>query len=152
MYPGEVFDFRFFDESIALLYEKDYRIATLINAATFIIIFISCIGLFGLTMFTTKRRTAEIGIRKVLGASVTNITLMLSKDFIMLVLAALVVASPVAWYLMNQWLQNFVYRIAISWWMFVLSGIVAIVLALLTIGFQSVKAAMLNPVKSLRSE
>jgi len=152
MYPGEVFDFRFFDDSIALLYEKDYRIATLITAATFIIIFISCIGLFGLTIFTTRRRTAEIGIRKVLGASVTNITLMLSKDLIVLVLAALVVATPVAWYLMNGWLQNFVYRITISWWMFVLSGIVAIVIALLTIGLQSVKAAMLNPVKSLRSE
>ncbi|SHN36317.1 ABC transporter permease [Mucilaginibacter sp. OK098] len=152
MYPGEVFDFRFFDESITLLYEKDYRTAKLINAATFIVIFISCIGLFGLTIFTTKRRTAEIGIRKVLGASVTNITLMLSKDFVVLVLAALVVAAPVARYLMDQWLRNFVYRIAMSWWMFALSGIVAIVIALLTISFQSIKAAMMNPVKSLRSE
>ncbi|MCR8561415.1 ABC transporter permease [Mucilaginibacter sp. BJC16-A38] len=152
MYPGEVFDFRFFDESIALLYEKDYRTAKLINAATIIVIFISCIGLFGLTIFTTKRRTAEIGIRKVLGASVSNITLMLSKDFVVLVLAALVVASPVAWYLMDRWLQNFVYRIAISWWMFALSGIVAIFIALLTISFQSIKAAMMNPVKSLRGE
>jgi len=151
-YPGEVFDFRFFDESIALLYEKDYRTEKLINASTFIVIFISCIGLFGLTIFTAKRRTAEIGIRKVLGASVTNITLMLSKDFVVLVLAALVVASPVAWYVMDRWLQNFVYRIAMSWWMFALSGIVAIVIALLTISFQSVKAAMTNPVKSLRSE
>ncbi|HEX8024035.1 ABC transporter permease [Mucilaginibacter sp.] len=152
MYPGEIFDFRFFDESIALLYEKDYRTAKLINAATIIVIFISCIGLFGLTIFTTKRRTAEIGIRKVLGASVANITLMLSKDFVVIVLGALVVASPVAWYLMENWLQNFAYRITISWWMFALSGIVAIVIALLTIGAQSIKAAMMNPVKSLRNE
>jgi putative ABC transport system permease protein len=152
IYPGEIFDFRFFDESIAVLYEKDYRTAKLINAATFIVIFISCIGLFGLTIFTTKRRTAEIGIRKVLGASVTNITMMLFKDFVVLILAALVVASPVAWYLMDRWLQNFVYRIAISWWMLALSGIVSIFIALLTISFQSIKAAMMNPVKSLRSE
>lgn len=152
MYPGEVFDFHFFDQSIALLYEKDYRTAKLLNAATSIIIFISCIGLFGLTIFTAKRRTTEIGIRKVLGASVANITLMLSKDFIVLVLAALVVASPVAWYLMDRWLRNFAYRIAISWWMFALSGAVAIVIALLTMSFQSIKAAMMNPVKSLRDE
>jgi len=152
MYPGEVFDFRFFDQSIALLYEKDYRTAKLINAAAFIVIFISCIGLFGLTIFTTKRRTAEIGIRKVLGASVSNITLMLSKDFVVLVLAALIVASPVAWYLMNRWLENFVYRIAISWWMFALSGILAIIIALITISFQTINAAIMNPVKSLRSE
>ena len=152
MYPGEVFDFRFFDESIALLYEKDYRTAKLIGAATFIIIFISCIGLFGLTIFTTKRRTAEIGIRKVLGASVANIALMLSKDIIVLVLAALVVASPIAWYLMNQWLQDFVYRIHFSLWIFIGAGISAIIIALATVSFQAIKAALVNPIKSLRSE
>ena len=151
-YPGKIFNYRFFDESIALLYEKDYRTAKLINTATGIIIFISCIGLFGLMIFTTKRRTAEIGIRKVLGASIANITVMLSKDVIVLVLMALVIASPIAWYFMDRWLQNFQYRIAVSWWMFALSGIMAIVLALFTIGFLSVKAAMMNPVRSLRSE
>lgn len=152
IYPGETFNYSFFDESIALFYEKDYKTAKLINTAMVITIFVSCIGLFGLTMFTAKRRTAEIGIRKVLGATITDIAVMLSKDFIILVLIALVIASPVAFYLIARWLQNFVYHISISWWFFALSGIAAIFIALFTVSFQSIKAAMMNPAKSLRNE
>ena len=122
------------------------------NVAMGITIFISCMGLFGLGMFTAERRTKEIGIRKVLGASAANIAAMLSKDFVILVLIAIVIASPVAWYFMNQWLQDFAYRTDISWWVFVLAGIVALFIALITVSFQAIKAAIANPVKSLRTE
>ena len=122
------------------------------NAAMIITIFISCMGLFGLAMFSAERRTKEIGIRKVLGASVANITAMLSKDFLILVLIAFLVASPIAWYCMNQWLQGFAYRVSISWWIFALAGSAAILIALITVSFQAIKAALANPVKSLRTE
>ena len=152
IYPGEPFNYSFFDESIARFYEKDYKTAKLMNTAMGITIFISCIGLFGLAMFTAGKRTKEIGIRKVLGASVTNITMMLSKDFVILVIIALVIASPVAWYFMDRWLQDFVYRINIRWWVFILAGMAAIFIALITVSFQAIKAAMTDPVKSLRTE
>jgi len=109
-------------------------------------------GLFGLAMFTAESRTKEIGIRKVLGASVVNITTMLSKDFIVLVTISILIASPIAWYFMNQWLQDFAYRANISWWVFVLAGAMAVLIALLTVSFQSIRAAIANPVKSLRTE
>ena len=115
-------------------------------------IFISCLGLFGLATFTAERRVKEIGVRKVLGASVMGIISLLSKDFLKPVLLALVLATPLAWYFMKNWLTDFAYRIEIEWWMFALTGFLAIGVALLTVGFQSVKAALANPVESLRSE
>jgi putative ABC transport system permease protein len=115
-------------------------------------IFISCLGLFGLVTFTAEQKTKEIGIRKVLGASVTGIVRMLSKDFLKLVLIAALIAFPVAWWLMNKWLMDFEYRIDIGWWVFLVAGVSALLIALLTISFQSIKAAIANPVKSLRTE
>ena len=115
-------------------------------------IFIACLGLFGLVTYAAEQRTKEIGIRKVLGASVGGIVAMLSKDFAKLVLIASVIAFPVAWWAMNKWLQSFAYRINISWWVFVIAGIAAIVIALITVSFQAIKAAIANPVKSLRTE
>jgi len=152
IFPETPFDYSFLNESISWLYGQEEKTAWLMNVAMCITIFISCMGLFGLAMFTAERRTKEIGIRKVLGASVASITTMLSKDFIMLVALAILIASPVAFYLMNQWLQDFAYRTNISWWIFILAGLSAIVIALVTVSFQAVKAALVNPVKSLRSE
>ena len=152
MYPEATFDYKFYDESIALLYEKDQQTATLMNTAMAITIFISCIGLFGLVLFTAEKRAKEISIRKILGASAANIAVMLSMDFVLLVIAALFIASPVAWYFMNQWLQGFAYRINISMWVFILAGTGAILIALVTVSFQAIKAAVINPVKSLKNE
>lgn len=152
MYPDATFNYQFYDESLKLIYAKDQQTATLMNTAMGITIFISCLGLFGLALFTAEKRAKEISIRKILGASVTNIAAMLSKDFITLVVIALLIASPVAWYFMNEWLQSFAYRINISVWVFVLAGLTVMLIALLTISFQSIKAAIANPVKSLRTE
>ncbi len=113
---------------------------------------ISCLGLFGLTAFTAERRAKEIGIRKVLGASLAGIAQLLTKDFLKLVLIAIIIASPIAWFAMNKWLQDFAYRITINWWQFASAGILVIFIALLTISFQSIKAAIANPVKNLRTE
>jgi len=115
-------------------------------------IIISCLGLLGLATYTANIKTKEIGIRKVLGASVTGLTNLLVKEFIALVLIAFVIASPITWWLMNKWLQDFVYKINISWWMFALAGAGVLVIALLTVGLQAIKAAVANPVKSLRTE
>ncbi|WP_333483070.1 ABC transporter permease [Spirosoma telluris] len=115
-------------------------------------IFIACLGLFGLAAFTAEQRTKEIGVRKVLGASVASIVTLLSKDFVKLVLIAIVISSPIAWYVMNQWLQGFAYKTDISWWVFALAGLLAVGIALLTVSVQSIKAALMNPMKSLRSE
>jgi putative ABC transport system permease protein len=152
MYPAETFKYEFYDESLALLYEKDEQTATLINTAMATTILISCIGLFGLILFTAEKRAKEISVRKILGAGVGNILILLSNDFVMLVLIALLLASPVAWYFMNQWLQGFAYRINISGWIFVVAGITAILIALVTISFHTIKAALLNPIKNLRNE
>ncbi len=115
-------------------------------------ILISCLGLFGLATYTAQVKTKEIGIRKVLGASVASIIRLLSKEFIVLVVAAFVIATPIAWYFMSKWLRDFAYRININWWIFLVTGVLAIVIALLTVGFQAIKAAIANPVKSLRTE
>jgi putative ABC transport system permease protein len=152
IYPATAFKYQFYDESLALLYAKDQETATLMNTAMGITIFISCLGLFGLALFTAEKRAKEISIRKILGASVANIVAMLSKDFIVLIVIAFIIASPVAWYFMNQWLQSFAYRIDISWWIFIVAGIAAISIALATVSFQAIKAAIANPVKSLRTE
>src|SRR5690606_41472071 len=128
------------------------RMSRLIGLATGITIFISCLGLFGLATLTAFQRSKEIGIRKVLGASVSGIVSMLSRDFVKLVCIALVIASPIAWWAMNQWLDNFAYRIEIQWWVFALAGSVAVGIALLTVSWQAVRAALKNPVDSLRDE
>ena len=152
IFPDSPFDYSFLNESITQLYDQETKTAWLMNMAMLITIFISCMGLFGLGLFTAQIRTREIGIRKVLGASVTNITAMLSKDFIVLVWIAVVIASPVAWYFMNRWLQDFAFRIQIGWWVFVVAGLGASGIALMTVSFQAIRAALANPVKSLRSE
>lgn len=152
VYPNDPFEYEFVDESIAKFYENEQRISKLMRTATGIAIFISCIGLFGLVSFTVVRRTKEIGIRKVLGASVAGITGLLAKDFLKLVMVAIVIASPVAYFFMKRWLADFAYRIDMQWWMFAAAGAMALCVAFLTISFQSVKAALANPVKSLRNE
>ncbi|MVM38767.1 FtsX-like permease family protein [Spirosoma sp. HMF3257] len=151
-YPDEPFNPKFFDESVAELYGKERNLGKLVTLATGIAVFISCLGLFGLVTFTAQRRTKEIGVRKVLGASVASIVTLLSKDFLVLILVAVLIATPVAWWGVDKWLQDFAYKIDIEWWMFALAGLLAVVIALLTISFQSIKAALMNPVKSLRSE
>ncbi|ASU34853.1 ABC transporter permease [Mucilaginibacter xinganensis] len=152
VYPNDKFEYAFFDQTIAKLYEKEQKTARLMNIAMSIAILISCMGLFGLATFTAQQRFKEIGIRKILGASAARIVSMLSKDFLILVVIAIFIASPVAYYFMHLWLQDFAYRVNISWWIFLLSGVSAILIALATISFQSIKAALANPVKSLRSE
>ena len=150
--PRFPFTFLFSDQEFAKLYKSEQVVSKLSNYFAFLAIFISCLGLFGLATFTAEQRTKEIGVRKVLGASVGGIVSMLSKDFLKLVLVAIVIATPVAWYCMNVWLQDFAFRTNISWWIFALAGAVSICIALFTVSFQAIKAAITNPVKSLRSE
>jgi ABC-type antimicrobial peptide transport system permease subunit len=152
VYPDQKFEYTFLDDSIAKLYEKEQKTSQLVNTATAIAILISCMGLFGLAAFTAQQRTKEIGVRKVLGASVSSLVALLSRDFLKLVIVALLIASPIAWWAMNQWLQDFAYKVDIAWWVFALAGLLAVGIALLTVGFQSVKAALVNPVESLRNE
>ncbi len=149
---GFPFDYKFMDEDFDNLYKSDQRSGTLFSAFACVAILVSCLGLFGLATYTAQVRLKEIGIRKVLGATVVNITSMLSANFLTLVGLALLIASPIAWFLMNKWLQGYAYRIHIQWWIFALAGISAIAIAFVTISFQAVKAALANPVKSLRSE
>ncbi|RYF46980.1 MAG: FtsX-like permease family protein, partial [Cytophagaceae bacterium] len=146
------FEYYFLDQTFNNIYKAEARLSTLFGAFTGFALFIACLGLFGLAAFTAEQRTKEIGVRKVLGASVASIVTLLSKDFLKLVLIAIVLASPLAWWAMNRWLQDFAYRIDIEWWVFALAGLLAVGIALLTVSFQSVKAALMNPVNSLRSE
>jgi ABC-type antimicrobial peptide transport system permease subunit len=127
-------------------------VSKLANYFAFLAIFISCLGLFGLATFTAEQHTKEIGVRKVLGASVSHIVSQLSFSFLKPVAIALLIAFPIAWYAMNRWLQGFAYKIDIEWWMFALAGLLTIGIALLTVSYQSVKAALVNPVKSMRTE
>ncbi|HEY9258843.1 ABC transporter permease, partial [Chitinophaga sp.] len=152
VYPKEKFDYRFFDDTISRLYEKERQMEGLMNTAMTIAIVISCLGLFGLAAFTARQRTKEIGIRKVMGASVSNIAALLSKDFLRYVFIAAVLASPIAWYCMHKWLEGFAYSTPIAWWIFVLAGMLAMLIALVTVSFQSIKAALVNPVESLKAE
>ncbi|HLK28697.1 MAG TPA: ABC transporter permease, partial [Puia sp.] len=151
-FPGNPFDYFFADEKYNLQYNNDQKLGNVFVASACIAVLIACLGLFGLAAFMARQRIKEIGIRKILGANVGNITALLSKDFIVLVLISIVIASPVAWWAMNKWLQDFAYRTTISWWVFALAGFIAVLIALATISFQSIKAAVANPVKSLRSE
>jgi len=151
-FPGYDFDYYFLDEDFNRQYKSEQKLSTLFGVFGGLAIFIACLGLFALTTFTAERRTKEIGIRKVLGASVVSIVGLLSKDFLTLVLGAILIASPIAWYAMKQWLQDFAYQVDLAWWLFGLAGLGALVIAFLTVSFQSIRAALMNPVKSLKTE
>lgn len=150
--PQYPFEYKFVDEDYAKKFQDEQRISALAGLFAGLTIFISCLGLFGLATYMAENRLKEIGVRKVLGASVANITTLLSKDFLKLVVISIVIASPVAWWAMHNWLESYTYKISISVWFFVLAGVGAMLIALATISFQAVKAALANPVKSLRSE
>lgn len=152
VYPDQEFDAKFFDETIGSFYKTEENTSRLLNWAAGLAVFISCLGLLGLAIHTTNSRIKEIGVRKVLGASVAGIVSLLSKDFMVLVLVAFVVAAPVGWWAMHNWLDNFAYRTVMSWWIFVLAGGLSVVTALLTVSIQAIKAATANPVDSLRNE
>lgn len=152
LYPDDDFKYQFYDESIAAFYKTEQNIIRLLKWAAGLCVFISCLGLLGLVIYTTNMRTKEIGIRKVLGASVPQIVSLLSKDFLQLVVLAFIIAAPVAWWVMYTWLQDFAYRTTISWWIFGLCGISMIIIALLTLSIQTIRSAIANPVKSLRTE
>jgi putative ABC transport system permease protein len=151
-YPEEAFEYAFLDETITNFYRTEANILKMLRVSTGIAIMISCLGLLGLSSFTIAQRTKEIGIRKVLGANVSQIVSLLSKDFLKLILIAFVIAAPIAWLLLSKWLDDFEYRITLQWWMFVVVGSIALLAALITVSFQSIKAALTNPVKSLQSE
>jgi putative ABC transport system permease protein len=146
------FEFSFLDEDFKAQYQAEDRLASIFTFFTCTAILLAVLGLFGLTAFTIQQRVKEIGIRKVLGASIASINKLLSIEFLKLVVLAIVIASPFAWWVMNTWLQGFVYRIAVPWWVFVLAAVIAIVISMLTISYNAIKAAVTNPVKSLRSE
>ncbi|HEY5462153.1 MAG TPA: ABC transporter permease [Hanamia sp.] len=150
--PNEPFDYSFLDKDFQKNYDAENRLAGIVSDFTIIAILISCLGLFGLATFSAEQRIKEIGVRKVLGASVTSIVALLSKDFLKLVIVAVIIASPLAWFVMNKWLQSFAYRTSISWTVFVITTLVALFIALITISLQAIKAAVANPVDSLRSE
>ncbi|MEB0301791.1 ABC transporter permease [Mucilaginibacter sp. 5C4] len=151
-YPNAPFEYHFLDQEFEALYKTDQRTGSILTAFTIIAIFISCLGLFGLAVFSTRQRIKEIGIRKVLGAGVASIVGLVSFDFIKLVLIAILISSPLAWYAMHAWLQDFAFRAEIHWWVFAIAGGTAALIAFLTVSYQSVKAALSNPVNSLRSE
>ena len=150
--PKFPFTYKFSDEEYQKLYNSEQVVGQLSNYFAFLAIFISCLGLLGLVIFTAQQRTKEFGIRKVLGASAGSLFNLLSKEFLLLVFVAMIIASPIAWFVMTKWLQDYEYRINISWWIFVIAGVLAILIALITVSFQAIKAAITNPVKSLRTE
>ena len=150
--PEATLNIKFADYELESKFWREKRALEMITVFTFVAVFICCLGLFGLATFTAERRTKEIGIRKVLGASVIGITGLLSKDFLKLVLIGIIMAGPIAYYFMNKWLQGFVYRIDIEWWVFATAGGMAVLIAFFTVGYQSIKAALMNPVKSLKTE
>ncbi len=152
MAPGQPFRYRFMDDAFARMYATEQRLGKIAGIFALLSVLVSCLGLFGLAAYTAERRTKEIGIRKVLGATTSGIIGLLSRDFIKLVLVALVLAAPLAWYAMSRWLEHFAYRTAISWWVFGLAGLIALSIAFLTISFQSIRAALANPVDALRNE
>ncbi len=151
-YPEYVYEFEFLDEKIARFYTQERQLLDLYKIFATIAIFISCLGLYGLAAFMSVQRIKEVGIRKVLGASINNILVLFSKEFVLLVAIAFAVAAPIAWYLMHLWLNDFQYRIPMNWWIFALAGLLAVTVALLTISFQAIRSAIANPVKSLRTE
>ena len=148
----EPFDYAFMDELYNKTYIAEQKTGRILNIFAILTIFVACLGLFGLATFTAEQRTREIGIRKVLGASVGQITNMLSKEFLKLVLLACIIAFPLSYWIMYRWLEGFAYRITISWWVFLTAAFVAVSIALATVSFQAIKAALMNPVKSLKME
>jgi ABC-type antimicrobial peptide transport system permease subunit len=150
--PGSPFDFNFADQQFAVKFSTEERIARLVSVFAGLAVMISCLGLFGLASFTAEQRTKEIGIRKVLGASVPNLLALLSKDFVLLVVISCLVSIPLAWYLLSNWLLAYEYRTEISWWIFAVSALGALGITLLTVSYQAIRAALLDPVKSLKSE
>jgi putative ABC transport system permease protein len=152
MATGLPFSYQFLDEAFDNMYRAEQRVGTVALAFAVLAILIACLGLFGLATYMAEQRTKEIGVRKVLGASVPDIVTMISKDFAKLVLIAAIIAFPVAWFAMDKWLQDFAYRVNIGWWVFLVAGVIALFIALITVGIQAVKAAIANPVKSLRTE
>jgi putative ABC transport system permease protein len=150
--PAAPFEYKFTDEEYARKFEDEKRIGNLSTFFAILAVFISCLGLFGLASFVAEQRTKEIGVRKVLGASVFNLWRMLSKDFVGLVIISCAIAIPVAWYFLHQWLLKYPYRTDISGWIFILAGVGAMAITLITVSYQAIKAAMMNPVTSLRSE
>lgn len=152
VYPDKDFEYNFLDKDLEKYYEGEKNISNLLQWATGLAIFISCLGLLGLVIYTTTQRTKEIGVRKVLGASVSNIVRLISKEFLLLVVLAFIIAAPLAWIAIHQWLDSFAYRTSVSWWIFGASGLIMVTTALATLSFQTIKAALANPVKALRSE
>ena len=150
--PNQVFSYSFMDKDFDAIYRSEQRMGAISIAFTSLAIIIACLGLFGLAAYAAEQRTREIGKRKVLGANVSTIVAMLSKDFIKLVIISILLATPVAWWAMQKWLQSFAYRQNIQWWVFAFAGLTAIFIAFVTISFQSIKAALSNPVNSLKSE
>jgi putative ABC transport system permease protein len=150
--PTQDFDYHFLDERIAAQYAQDQRTNAIVRIASGISIFIACMGLFGLATLTVVKRVKEIGVRKVLGASVASIVRLLARDFIVLVLVASVIAAPIAWWAANHWLQDFSYHVSVEWWVFIAAGAGAMAVALITLSYQTIRAALASPVKNLRTE
>jgi putative ABC transport system permease protein len=151
-YPQDIFESSFLDEGIANQYKSEKRTQQLFGLFTFVSIAINILGLVGLLSFIIEQKTKEIGIRKVLGASVKHISFILSKDFLNLIMLAFLIAAPIAWFLMNNWLQDFAYRTDISWWVFVAAVLSTLAITCIAVAFQTIKAAIANPIKSLRTE
>ncbi len=150
--PDRPFEFEFVDDNLNNLYLEDQKVGQLVGTFALLTILVACLGLFGLAAFTAEQRTKEIGVRKVLGASVRSIILLLSKEFAKLVLIANVIAWPVAYFAIDDWLQNFAYRVDVAWWVFALAGVATLLIALGTVGYQALRAALSNPVEALRYE
>jgi ABC-type antimicrobial peptide transport system permease subunit len=149
LYP---FSYRFLDQDLENMYRSERQVSTLFSAFAILAILISCLGLYGLSAYIAEQRTLEIGIRKALGASISSIIYLLNTRFVIPVLVAMIIAAPLAWYAMNQWLSGFAYRIDFNWALVALAGLVALMISLVTVSYESIKAAKVNPVKSLRSE
>jgi len=150
--PDMPIEYKFLDEHFEELYKADNQVSSIVSVLAFLAIIIACLGLFGLASYSAEKRIKEVGIRKVLGAGVFNMVALLSGSFIRLVVISIVIAWAIAWFAINKWLEDFAYRVEISWWVFALAGLVAILIALLTVSTQAIKAAIANPVKSLRTE
>ncbi|HEY9257362.1 ABC transporter permease, partial [Chitinophaga sp.] len=150
--PEYPLDYHFLDETFNSMYQSETMLKKLAQVFAIVAVLISCLGLFGLSVFTAEQRRKEIGIRKILGASVLNVTSLLSREFLLLVGVGVLLATPVSWYLMHNWLSGFAYHVNLSVWVFVIAGLLALMIALATVSFQSVKAALANPVQSLKSE
>lgn len=150
--PEATLDFRFLDENFAQQYKSEEKQGNVMLTFAILAVIIACLGLFGLAAFAAEARTKEIGVRKVLGASVQSVVMLLSKDFVKLVVIAIVIGTPIAIYAMSEWLKNFEYREDLSWWVFAVSGLIAMIIAIATVSFQALKSALMDPVKSLRTE